>query len=83
MSLGQVISMKYWRWNTPNHGVVLDFTTGIEYPFHRPDITLGTVPKAWNVKVNDIISYTIVNGVATEATLYKKHCNDTVYYKPV
>jgi hypothetical protein len=82
MALGQVISMKYWRFNQANQGKVLDFTTGVEYPFYRPAVTFGISPKPWDVKVHDIISYTIVDGIATEVILYKKHRKDMVYYKP-
>jgi len=82
MSIG-IVRKKNNGWaSTPNQGIVLDFETGLEYPFYRPDAEVGTVPTDWNVFKNDIISYTIINGVATNPVLYKKYEKGTVYYKP-
>jgi len=83
MAYGVVISKHRGMVNTPNHGIVLDFSTGLSYPFGRPDAEVGTVPTEWNVKVHDIVTFTIVNGEATAVTLYKKHADDIVYYKPL
>jgi hypothetical protein len=83
MALGQVISMKYWRFNQSNQGMVLDFASGNQYPFRRPAVDVGTIPRPWDVKVHDIIEYTLVDGVAEEVVLYKKHTKGMVYYKPI
>jgi len=83
MAYGVVKKMDNGWVATPNKGTVLDFLSGIEYPFSRPDVAAGTVPGKWNVKTGDIISYTIVNGVATNPVLYKKYERGVVRYKHI
>ena len=83
MSYGVVKSMKFKQFDSPNRGVLIDITTGIEYPFTRPDDTaVGNVPTKWSVEKHDIVSYTLVNGVPTNVTLYKKFEKGYVHYKP-
>lgn len=79
MAYGMVTTKRRGMFEMANEGTVIDFTTGIEYPFQRPD---GEDPtRAWNVEKHDIISFTIINGKATDVKLYKKHVEGTVYYK--
>jgi hypothetical protein len=75
--------MKYWRFNQANQGMVLDFVSGNQYPFRRPAVELGKTVRPWDVKVHDIIEYTLVDGVAEEVVLYKKHVKGMLYYKPI
>ena len=79
MSYGRVKAMHKGMWKTPNKGILIDLQTGVEYPFTRPDVTLGTVPKEWNVKVHDTVSFTIVDGEATDVVLHKKHRESYIY----
>jgi len=77
MSFGIVTRMRSgWGFKTPNSGILRDLETGIEYPFMRESAagigTSGKVPK-WNVELYDGVSFTIVDGVATEETLVRKH----------
>lgn len=74
MAYGVVISMKYKQFDSPNRGTLIDVATGVTYEFTRPDDTpAGSVPKKWNVEKNDTVTYTLVGGVPTGVTLYKKY----------
>jgi len=83
MAYGLVISKRNGMFDTPNKGILVDLATGITYAFSRPDAAVGTVPTEWNVKVHDIVSFTLVGGVPMNVTLYKKHVEGTVFYKLV
>ena len=83
MRYGVVKSKRQGMFNTPNKGLLIDLLTGVEYPFSRPDLAFGEVPKDWNLEKHDIISFDLVNGVVTDVTLHKKHVQDVVYYKSI
>lgn len=51
MARGLVIRMDNGRYKTPNHGILMDFETGYEYEFHRPDYTGSGSPPKWDVSV--------------------------------
>lgn len=82
MSYGVVIRMDNGWSATPNQGIVRDLETDIEYPFYRPAVSLGTTPTTdWTIKVHDIISFTIVDGIATVPVLYRKGDKEFVITK--
>ena len=83
MSVGVVKKMDNGHYKTPNKGILMDLATGTEYSFTRPD-TDAAVILDWNVKVHDLVTFTLTNGSVSAVTLYKKHLNDgTVYsYDP-
>lgn len=62
---------------TPNKGELMDLQTGLKYTFVREGET-GR-PKDWNVKLHDIVTFTISGSTAISVTLYKKHIEGTVY----
>ena len=67
--------MYWWKFNTPNSGILRDLDTGVEYSFSRPPITstsTSPIPK-WNVGLYDAVTFTIAGGIATDVTLLKKH----------
>lgn len=75
MAYGTVIRKHNGVVNTPNVGVVMDLSTGIEYQFYRPvpdTIPMGKLPK-WNVGPYDLVSFDIEGTLATNVTLVKKH----------
>lgn len=77
MAYGQVIKMDDGHYNTPNKGELMDLQTGLKYTFAREGET-GR-PKEWNVKLHDIVTFTISGSTAISVTLYKKHIEGTVY----
>lgn len=77
MSYGQVIRMHDGAYNTPNKGVVMDLETGLEYTFMRESYT--GVPRNWNVKLHDIVTFTIDGSTATGVTFYRRHIKGMVY----
>jgi hypothetical protein len=79
MATGVVKRMHKGMVNTPNEGVLIDYSTGREYPFRRPDLEFGKVPRTWNVHTHDVVSFTLTGNVATGVVLYKKFQNGTVY----
>jgi hypothetical protein len=80
MSYGVVVKMNNGWATTPNEGVVRDLETDIEYPFYREPVALGIKLTVWNIHKHDLISFTIVNGIATLPVLYKTHEKNTVFY---
>jgi len=76
MAYGRVIKMDDGHFNTPNKGELMDLQTGLKYTFMR-ESTVGR-PKEWNVKLHDIVTFTISGAIATGVTLYKKHTNGIV-----
>ena len=79
MAYGQVIKMHNYVYKTPNKGVLMDLETGTQYSFTRPRPTGEGIITAWNVKLHDIVTFTISNSIATEVTLYRKHLKGKVY----
>ena len=75
MAVGMVIKMHWWKFNTPNKGILRDLDTNVEYSFSRPPITstsTKSVPK-WNVGLYDVVSFTVSGTEAINVTLLKKH----------
>jgi hypothetical protein len=77
MAYGRVIKMDDGHYYTPNKGELMDLQTGLKYTFAREGET-GR-PKEWNVKLHDIVTFTISGSTAISVTLYKKHIEGTVY----
>jgi len=77
MAYGRVIKMDDGHYYTPNKGELMDLQTGLKYTFVREGET-GR-PKDWNVKLHDIVTFTISGSTAISVTLYKKHIEGTVY----
>lgn len=77
MAYGQVIKMHNYVYKTPNQGILMDLETGVQYPFQRESVT-GKATK-WNVKLHDIVSYTLTGGVVSAVTLYKRHVKGIVH----
>jgi uncharacterized protein involved in tellurium resistance len=77
MAYGRVIKMDDGHYLTPNKGELMDIQTGLKYTFVREGVS--GKPKEWNVKLHDIVTFTISGTTATEVTLYKKHNPGTVY----
>jgi hypothetical protein len=77
MAYGRVIKMDNGWVKTPNKGTLMDLETGLKYTFMREGTT--GVPTEWNVKLYDIVSFTINGSTATEVTLVKKHIRGVVY----
>lgn len=73
-STGRVKSMHWYRFSTPNKGILIDLDTGIEYPFRRETITRKD--QKWNVELYDTVSFDIVDGKATNVILLKKFRKD-------
>jgi hypothetical protein len=78
MSYGQVIKMHEYVYPRLNSGTLRDLETDTEYTFVRGAVTTGRVP-AWNVKLYDIVTFTIDGSTATDVTLYKKFRSGLVY----
>jgi len=74
---GRIIKMDNGLVKTPHHGVLMDLETGLKYTFKREGTT--GVPTEWNVKMHDIVSFTIDGSTATGVTLYKKYIQGIVY----
>jgi hypothetical protein len=77
MSYGRVIKMDNGWVKTPNEGTLMDLATGLKYKFMREG-TEGK-PTEWNVKLYDIVSFTIDGSNATGVTLVNKHKDGIVY----
>ena len=77
MSYGRVTRMDNGWCKTPNEGTVMDLETGLKYTFAREGTT--SVPTPWNVKVHDVVSFTISGSKAVSVTLVKKHIQGIVY----
>lgn len=77
MAHGQVIKMHDGSFNTPNKGVVMDLETGLQYAFSRESCTSATLN--WNVKLYDVVTFTIDGSNATGVTLHRKHLKGVVY----
>jgi len=81
MAYGLVITKRRGMFEMQNEGQLLDLTTGLTHPFYRPETSDPTT--IWNVEKHDIVTFTLVDGVATDVQLYKKHEDGVVYYKKV
>jgi len=77
MAYGRVIKMDDGHYNTPNKGELMDLQTGLKYTFAREGET-GRA-KDWNVKLHDIVTFSISGKIATGVTLCKKHTEGIVY----
>lgn len=71
--------MEDYPYKLNNQGILIDLSTGTEYPFFRPSTTAGLKPHKWNVKVHDVVSFTLTNGVVSDVALYRKANKDDVY----
>lgn len=78
MATGIVTHMQDAYYKTPNRGTLVDIQTGIKYNFIRPNPTVFPVKK-WDVKENDVVTFTISGTEATGVTLLKRHAEGTVY----
>lgn len=79
MALGVVKSMKSAYFHTLNRGTLVDLSTGTEYAFTRPETTDGKETRKWRLETGDVVTFTIVNGEATNVVLSKKHKDNLVY----
>ena len=71
--------MEVYPYKVHNQGILIDISDGTEYPFVRPSTTAGLKPYKWNVKVNDVVSFTLTGGVVSAVTLYKRSNKHDVY----
>lgn len=77
MAYGVVTEMDNHYYNTPNSGKLRDLESGLEYTFMREGESGPPTP--WNVKIHDVVSFTINGSTATSVTLVKKHVKGFVY----
>jgi len=77
MAYGLVIKMDDGHYKTLNKGTLMDMQTGIKYTFAREGET--GKPKDWNVKLHDVVTFTISGSTAVSVTLYKKHVDGIVF----
>jgi len=77
MAYGQVIKMHSYVYKTPNEGTLIDLETGTKYPFHR-ESSVGEAKK-WNVKLHDVVTFTLTDGVVSGVTLYRRHLKGIVH----
>ena len=69
--------MHSYVYKTPNEGTLIDLETGTKYPFHR-ESSVGEAKK-WNVKLHDVVTFTLTDGVVSGVTLYRRHLKGIVH----
>lgn len=80
ISYGRVIRMDDGYRKTPNKGTLVDLETGKCYKFTRPDNTTGERVREWDVKLNDIVTFTPRCRRALNVTLHQKARVKYVYH---
>ncbi len=78
MAYGVIKKMDNGWVKTPHTGILMDLDTGLLYTFIRPDPNVAKTGE-WNVKMHDVVSFTISGSTAIDVTLYKKHIDGIVY----